>query len=143
MRSKDLTRVDQLEMPIARRPARQLVDPAVVEAQPSLLSALNLMMSLSGLEDKELYLALEIDPGHWSRIRRGDAHFPVNKIETAMLLCGSDIPLQWLALRRGYELRPLLSDIEHQLQSERDARVRAEEKLATVIEFMSQTQGRG
>lgn len=131
-----------MEMPIARRPAPAQVSEAVVAAQPSFLAAVNLMLNLSGLEDKEIYLALEIDAGHWSRIRKGDAHFPINKVEAAMDLCSSDLPLQWLAARRGYELRPLLSDMERQLYAERERAQRAEEKLATVMEFFAQSQGR-
>lgn len=131
-----------MEMPFTRRPDRPSVDAAVVAIQPSLLAALNLMFNLSGLEDKELYLALDIDPGHWSRLRKGDGHFPTNKFEAAMDLCGSDIPLQWLAGRRGYELRPLLSELERQLEAERQRAARAEEKLATVMEFAAQMQGR-
>lgn len=144
MGSKNWSTDGQLEMPIARRPQKIEMDQTIITAQPTFLAAINLMFNVSGLEEKELYMPLDIDASHWSRIRKGadGAHFPTNKLEAAMDLCNSDIPLQWLAARRGYELRPLLSDIERQLEAERAARIRAEEKLATVTEFMNQTHGR-
>lgn len=144
MGSKNRRVGEQMEIPIARTPVKITVDPAVIASQPTFMSSINLMINLSGLEEKELYLPLKIDSSHWSRIRKNaeGAHFPTNKIEQAMDLCNSDIPLQWLSMRRGCEVRPLLSDLERQLEVERAARIRAEEKLATVTEFMSQTQGR-
>src|SRR5690348_18445307 len=60
---------------------RQNVDPALVVAQPSFLGAIKLCISLAGFDaDKQVYRELDIDAGHWSRILRGEAHFPVDKL---------------------------------------------------------------
>ena len=75
-----------------------------MRVQPSFMAAIGLCISSSGLEDTEIVLTLEIDAGHWTRIKRGDAHFPPNKLVPLMELCGNDIPLRWLAMRCGYEL---------------------------------------
>jgi hypothetical protein len=96
-----------------------------------LLSAINLMFDASGLDDKEIYLALDIDPGHFSNIRKGkpSAHFPINKLNAAMDLCQSEIPLIWQAHSRGKGLHLLESEAERQLRQERMARMKAEERL--------------
>lgn len=142
MRSKDLNKVEQLHLPITGRAVKPLVDQTVIAAQPSFLAAINLMFNLSGLEDKEIYLALKIDAGHWSRLRKGDGHFPTNKLEDAMSLCDSDIPLQYLAIKKRCEVRPMLSELERRLECERARADRAEEKLRTIIEYHQQVGGR-
>src|SRR5579875_3683077 len=105
--------------------APQAVDPALVIAQPSMLAAIKLCISLGGFQaDKQLYGPLEIDPGHWSRILRGEAHFPVDKLTALMDLCGNEAPLIWLTNARGYDprsLRKLETETERALREEREA----------------------
>jgi hypothetical protein len=136
MASKDLS---QLDLPLARRPQRADVDMGLVLKQPTKLGALNLCIQLSGLEDKEIYSALEIDAGQWTRIKKGEAHFPDNKESALMRLCGNTVPLMWAAAKEGYLLQPMQTELEAQVAdltrqvSERD------QKLATITEFMRET----
>jgi len=58
-----------------------------------------------------------------------------------MELVGNDIPLIWLAHRRGYELKPLLSTLEQQLAAERAARLEAERELEIIKRFVRETRG--
>lgn len=44
----------------------------------------------------EIAARLEINRGHWSKILKGNAHFPLQKLPILMSLCGNTIPLQWL-----------------------------------------------
>lgn len=94
------------------------VDAGLVRNQTSLLGAIKLCISLAGFDaDKQLYKPLEIDAGHWSRIHRGEAHFPVDKLTTLMDLCANEAPLLWLVQARGYDmasLRRLESETERQ-----------------------------
>ncbi len=108
MRSNLLTTpsAGQLELLISATPKRADIPDEIVAAQPSLTAAINLCISASGLEDKEIYIPLKVDPGHWTRIRQGKAHFPVDQLERLMLLCGNDVPLRWLSRRRGFDLLP-------------------------------------
>lgn len=105
--------------------ASQAVDPALVIAQPSMLAAIKLCISLGGFQaDKQLYAPLEIDPGHWSRILRGDAHFPVDKLTALMDMCGNEAPLIWLTHSRGYDaasLRKRETETERALREAREA----------------------
>lgn len=115
----------QMPLRLARSP--QAVDPAIVLAQPSMLGAIKLCISLAGFQaDKQVYDALHIDAGHWSRITRGEAHFPVDKLTELMDLCGNEAPLIWLTHARGYEPASL-----RKRETETERRLReAEERIA-------------
>lgn len=91
-----------------------------------MLGAINLCIDVSDLEDKEIYLALEIDSGHFSNIRKGKGHFPTNKLDDLMTLCGNEIPLIWLARKRGKGLHMLLTEAERLLAEERARRAEIE-----------------
>jgi hypothetical protein len=44
---------------------------ASIGRKPTLLAAINYCIEVSGLDDKEIALALKIDAGHFSNIRKG------------------------------------------------------------------------
>jgi hypothetical protein len=114
------------ELPLARKATPQPVAPSVIHACKDLLAALNLQINISGLDDKELYLPLAIDAAHWSRIRKGDAHFPLNKLNDLCELTGNEIALQWWAHSRRQGLHMLETEAEHLLRLERDKTARLE-----------------
>lgn len=97
----------------------------IVLAQSTMLGAIKLCISLAGFQaDKQVYGALGIDAGHWSRVMRGEAHFPVDKLTELMDLCGNEAPLIWLTHARGYDprsLRKLESETERHLREAREA----------------------
>jgi hypothetical protein len=113
------------QIPLSLRRAPQRVDHAIVAAQPTLLAAIKLCISLGGFAaDKQVYGALDIDAGHWSRILRGDAHFPVDRLACLMDLCGNEAPLLWLVHARGYEtaqLRKRETETERSLREAHEA----------------------
>lgn len=120
-----LNTVDDPQIPLAlRRPVR-VVDIGLVMAQPSLLAAIKLCISLGGFEaDKQVYGPLGIDAGHWTRILRGEAHFPVDKLGDLMDLCGNEVPLLWLVHARGYDatsLRKRETETERALREANEA----------------------
>lgn len=103
------------------------VDQKLVEQQRTLLGAIKLCISLAGFEaDKEVYGKLGVDAGHWSRIHRGEAHFPVDKLNALMDLCGNEAPLLWLVQSRGYDLASLR---HRETELERKLRELTEENL--------------
>jgi len=109
----------------------QAVDTALIARQHSFTGALMLCQQLSGLEDKEVCKSLGIDPAHWSRAKVGQAHFPQERLEKLMDVCGNEVPLLWLSYRRGYELTPMLTEMERRLlveKAEKD-RLAAENKI--------------
>ena len=126
MRSKNLTTVDHPELALARSVERIEVPADLIEKQKSLSAAIALCIQLSGLEEKEVYMTLGIDAGHWTRIMKGDAHFPVNKLDVLMDLCGNEAPLQWQAKKRGYALVMIKTEAERRAE-EAEERLRAAE----------------
>lgn len=121
MASKTLRAVDeQGELLLRRRVVTSPVSPEVVRAQPSFRAAIRLAANASGLEEKEIYVPLKIDAGHWTRMMNGDANFPDDKLEQFMDIVENEIPLEWLAFRRGKGLVMLEGEAERQLRHERE-----------------------
>ena len=134
MRSNNMTTVAHPELPLVRKPAHVEVSMELIRRQKLFINAIALCTQLSGLDDKEIYMTLGVDAGHWSRIVKGDAHFPVNKIDELMTLCGNEAPLKWLANKRGYSLQLLkteaerrIEDLEFRLEKETERRQWAED----------------
>lgn len=112
------------------------VDQEVVFSRPSLSAAIALCVQVSGLEEKEVYLSLEIDAGHWTRIMKGDAHFPVNKLNNLMDLCGNEAPLMWLANSRGYGLVVLKTEAERRAEMAERALREERDKVRFLTELL-------
>ena len=118
------------------RAAVQEVPADVVAKRKDFLGAINLCIEVSGLDDKEIHITLGIDAGQWSRIRKGDAHFPPNKLPDLMNVCGNEIPLIWLAASRGKGLHDLESETQRQLRLANEALAKEREKTALLSELL-------
>lgn len=116
LRSKVSTPVVDRQIPIVERGDPIDVDASLVHRQPSLIAAIQLCLQAAGIADKEACLSLGIDAGHWSRILRGDAHFPLHLLGPLMDMAGNEAPLEWLAHSRGYELRPLETELQRRVR---------------------------
>lgn len=145
MRSKTMPTVDEPELKLVRKAEPVDVPTSLVLKQPSQSAAIALCVQVSGLDDKEVYLSLGIDAGHWSRIMKGDAHFPVNKLNELCDMCGNESPLIWWIHSRGYDprsLRRIESDLEREnrllrerlaaVESEREVELRLFTKIRSV-----------
>ena len=130
----------QPQLALSRRASRMDVPLELVTAQPTLTAAVVLCVQVSGLGHNEICLSLEIDPGHWARILKGDAHFPLNKLCALMDLCGNEAPLAWLAQARGKGLVLLKSEAERQAEQ---ARAEADTLRIQVRMLTDILQGRG
>lgn len=134
------TLAEQPQLPLARRPAVTDVPIEIVMRCRDLLAAINLCIEVSGLDDKELSITLNIDAAQWSRIRKGEAHFPPRKLPALMDLCGNETPLIWLARARGYALVQVETETQRQLREERERSA----ELARRLEWAeSVLRGRG
>ena len=115
------------------------VDFDLIQAQPSFLSAIKLCISLAGFDyTNQVYLDLGIDASHWTRIINGKAHFPLDKLNDLMDLCGNEVPLYWLTYARGYDvasLRKLESETEKALRIVQEELEREKEKNRIIVEL--------
>jgi hypothetical protein len=135
-RSKDVTSIADRQLPLVEKGDAIAVDPALVHRQRTMLAVVALCMQAAGIADKEACIALGLDPGHWSRITAGNAHFPLSLLGPLMDLCGNEAPLEWLAHSRGYELRPLQTETERRLADAEVRAAKAEERAALLAELL-------
>jgi len=133
------------QLPFTLVPEMRRVDPTLVVAQPTLLAAIKLCISMAGLEaDKALYIPLGIDAGHWTRIHRGEAHFPIDKLPLLMDLCGNEAPLIWLVHRRGYDpasLRRRETETERMLREAQERIASLEQEREVTIRVLKEIRG--
>lgn len=137
MKSNNLYAVEQGELALARKAASVSVPLDLIVKQPSLAHAISLCVQVSGLEEKEVYMTLEIDAGHWTRIMKGDAHFPVNKLNELCNLCGNESPLQWWANSRGYTLVQIETETQRLLKNEHSMRIEVEKENALLRSLLT------
>ena len=139
MNSNNKNMVEQGVLALARTPLKSEIPTHVIAKQKTLLGAINLCIQESGLEDKEIYMALGIDAGHFSNLRKGTGHFPTNKLNDLCDLRGNEAPLQWWAHSRGYGLVMLKSEAERRADDAEKRAKEAEDKLRFLIQV---TQGK-
>jgi plasmid maintenance system antidote protein VapI len=115
------------------------VDRAYLLTLPSFRRALRYSLSLADLEPKQVYEPLDMDKATWSRIENGAQAFPPDMLGKLASLTGNDAPLIWLAHSRGYELRPLKSELQERLDEAEARAAELERQNALMRELL---QGR-
>jgi len=136
MNSNNKNVVEQGQLPLARYAIKTVIPVEVVAKQKTLLGAINLCITESGLDDKEIYLTLGIDAGHFTNLRKGNGHFPTEKIDPLMDLCGNEAPLIWLANKRNYGLVLLKDEAERRAEEAERRAKEAEDKLKFLTQIM-------
>lgn len=71
----------------------------------------------AGLEKKEVYLALEIDAGTWTKIEDSAASLPANKIRKFCDEVGNRIYVEWINYQVGCTAVLIKSEAERQIES--------------------------
>ncbi len=94
--------------------AKQDLSDEIIARISDFKAALKICKEISGLTDQQICAELKIEPAQWSRIWSGQAHFPSEKIPCLMDLCGNWVPLRWLAMHYGQELRPTKTTLERE-----------------------------
>ena len=132
MASKELSRDDeQGELPLVRKAEPNEVPLEMIRRQKSAAAAFALACQSSGLEDKEVYSSLGIDPGYFSRIKKGEATLQAELIPVFCDIVGNRIYPEWVAYQLGCTLVQIESEAERQLRIERERNeaLAAENKL--------------
>lgn len=111
----------QSELPLSRggraREQAFLVPIEMVRATSSPGSAIELARRAAGLDKKEVYLALKIDPGTWSKIEDSAASLPTNKIREFCDEVGNRIYVEWINYQVGCTAVLIKSEAERQIES--------------------------
>jgi plasmid maintenance system antidote protein VapI len=128
--SAELTTPPQGELALARRPRRGEVAQEIVRAQKTAAAAFTLACSASGLDDKEIYLALGIDAGYFSNIKKGKATLQADLIARFCDVVGNAIYVEWIAYQIGCALMLVKSEAERRAEAEKARADAAESRLA-------------
>jgi hypothetical protein len=135
--SKELNQRDeQSELALARRAEPNAVPVEMIHRQRSAAAAFALACQSSGLEDKEIYSALDLDAGYFSRIKKGDATLQADLVPMFCDLVGNRIYPEWIAYRIGCTLVQIQSEAERLLDAERAKSAKLAERLAYAESLM-------
>lgn len=125
--------MEQLQLLLRDQKRTASID--AILACPTFKESLKLCKSMSGLEDKQLAMTLEIDQGQWARIFGNGGHFPENKLMEFMDLCQNKVPLIWLAHHCGYGLHPLMDEKDRQIEELQEQLAEAQKELEVVAKW--------
>ena len=103
-------------------------------------AAFTLACDASGLEDKEIHLALGIDAGTFSRMKSGKNTLRADMVCQFCRVVGNTIYPEWVAYQVGCGLVVLKSEAERRAEEAEHRAAEAEKKLAWALELL---QGRG
>lgn len=126
----------QSELPLSRggraREQAFLVPIEMVRATSSPGSAIELARRAAGLDKKEVYLALKIDPGTWSKIEDSAASLPTNKIREFCDEVGNRIYVEWINFQVGCTAVMIKSEAERVID-DLQARLKLSEQENAVL----------
>lgn len=117
---------DQHELALARAPHRASVSLEMIRAQKSAAAAFTLSCSVSGLEDKEIYLALGIDAGYFSNIKKGKATLQADLLSQFCKVVGNTIYPEWAAFQIGCTLVVIKTEAERRAEEAEQRAMAAE-----------------
>lgn len=128
--SKELQRDDgQGELVLTRRADPNEVPVEMIRRQKTAAAAFALACQSSGLEDKEIYSALGLDAGYFSRIKKGDATLQADLVPVFCELVSNRIYPEWMAWRIGCTLVQIKSEAERLLDAERARNAELSQRL--------------
>lgn len=84
----------------------------LIHAQKHGGAAFSLACQVSGLDDKEIYMALGLDAGYFSRMKKGDATLADDKLRGFCQVVGNTIYPEWRAYQIGCTLMMIQSEAE-------------------------------
>lgn len=128
---------DQGELALARRPAASAIAIEVVRAQKTAAAAFTLACSVSGLEDKEIYLALGIDAGYFTNIKKGKATLQADLHRLFCDTVGNTIYVEWIAYQLGCTLVLVKSEAERRADEATKRAEAAEAKARLLMELLA------
>lgn len=118
---------DQGELALTRPPAQVSVPIEMVRTQKTAAAAFTLACTVSGLEDKEIYMALGIDAGYFSNIKKGKATLQADLLKLFCQTVGNTVYAEWGAFQLGCTLV--------MVKTEAERRAELAEKRATEAEM--------
>jgi hypothetical protein len=104
--------VEQGELTLTRYADSNAVPIEMIRAKKNSGSAFTLACDSSGLDDKEIYMSLNIDAGTFSRIKKGTNTLNPDQMNSFCKVVGNTIYPEWLAYQVGCTLVMIQSEAE-------------------------------
>jgi hypothetical protein len=131
-----MTTTVQPELALARAPTQVAVPIELIRAKKNAAAAFTLACDASGLEDKEIHMAIGIDAGYFSNIKKGKATL---QADLTLLFCntvGNTVYPEWIAHTLGCTLVMIKSEAERRADEAEARAAEAERKLAFATELL-------
>lgn len=109
----------QPELALARSPNQTDIPVSMIRNKKSSGAAFTLACDCSSLDDKEIYLALGIDAGYFTNIKKGKATLQGDLIRDFCKVVGNTIYLEWLAYQVGCTLVEIKTEAERRADAEK------------------------
>jgi hypothetical protein len=110
----------QTELALARKAVSLAVPIEMVRSKKTAAAAFTLACDVSSLEDKEIYLLLDIDAGYFSNIKKGKATLQADKVQSFCGIVGNTVYIEWQAFQVGCQLVRIESETERLLREAHD-----------------------
>jgi hypothetical protein len=127
----------QADLGLSRRAEPNDMPIEVVRRQKTGAAAFSLACQSSGLEDKEIYGALGLDAGYFSRIKKGEATLQVDLIRPFCEVVNNRIYAEWQAYQVGCTLVQIQSEAERRAEIAERRAQEAELKVRVLMETFS------
>ena len=128
--------LEQAELALTRKPEAARVPVELVRAKRTSGAAFTLACDASGLDDKEIHIALNIDAGTFSRIKSGKNTLGADHIAEFCRIVGNTIYPEWIAYQIGCGLVMLKTEAERRAEEAEARAAEAERKLAWAMEVI-------
>lgn len=123
------------ELALARAPNRVAVPVELIRSKKSSGAAFTLACDASGLDDKEIYLAVGIDAGYFSNIKKGKATLQGDLMAEFCRVVGNSIYPEWLAYQVGCTLVLIKTEAERRADAAEARAAAAEAKVKLLAEM--------
>ena len=131
-----MSQFDQPELALTRTAQSVAVPMEMICGKKTCGSAFSLACDASGLDDKEIYMALGIDAGYFSNIKKSKATLQADLVREFCKVVGNTIYLEWLAYQVGCRLVMIQSEAERRAEHAEARAKDAEEKLKFLTQVM-------
>ncbi|WP_229287747.1 transcriptional regulator [Burkholderia pseudomallei] len=128
---------DQPELALTRRPDMIEMPIEMIRSKRTAGAAFTLACDASGLEDKEIAMALNIDAGTFSKMKKGMATLNGDALREFCKVVGNRIYSEWLAYQVGCTLVMIQTEAERIAAEERARREEAERENKLLRELLA------
>jgi len=106
----------------------------LIRVQKTAAAAFTLACTASGLDDKEIYLALGIDAGYFSNIKKGKATLQADLVADFCKLVKNTVYPEWQAFQVGCTLVMIKTEAERRAEAAEKRALDAEMKVRVLME---------